>query len=50
MIALKVAALNDLDILVCDIKGAYLTDECCKRIYNISGSELGSAEGVIMIA
>ena len=49
MIALKVAALNDLDILVCDIKGAYLTDECRKIVYTIAGAEFGSEEEVIMI-
>ena len=48
-IALKVSALNDLDIPACDIKGDYLTSECRERIYTISGAEFGREEGVIMI-
>ena len=35
-IALTVAALNDLDILACDIKGDYLNAECRKIIYTIA--------------
>ena len=49
-IALTVAALNDLDILVCNIKGAYLTAECLERIYTIAGGEFGIEEGVVIIA
>ena len=47
---MTLAALNDLDILACDIKGDCLTDECRKIIYTISGAEFGSEEGVIMLA
>ena len=46
---MRISDLNDLDILECDIKGAYLTAECRKRIYNIAGSKFGSEEGVTMI-
>jgi len=49
-IALLVAALNDLDILSCDIQNAYLTADCCERIYTISGNEFGSECGTIMLA
>jgi hypothetical protein len=48
-IALTVAALNDLDILVCDIEGAYLTAECRERIYTKAGPEFGSEAGSILI-
>ena len=48
-IALTVAALNDLDILVCDIEGAYLTAKCREKIYTIAGPEFGSEQGSIMI-
>ena len=48
-IALTVAALNDLDILVCDIEGAYLTAECREKIYTIAGPEFGSERGSIML-
>ena len=46
---MTLAAMNVLDILACDIKGACLTDECRKIIHNIAGAELGSEEGVIML-
>jgi hypothetical protein len=48
-IALTVAALNDLDILVCDIEGAYLTAKCRERIYVKAGPEFGSEQDSIMI-
>jgi hypothetical protein len=44
-----VAALNDLDILVCDIEGAYLTATCRERIYVKAGPEFGSEQDSIMI-
>jgi hypothetical protein len=48
-IALTVAALNDLDILVCDIEGAYLTAKCREKVYVEAGPEFGSEAGKIMI-
>jgi hypothetical protein len=48
-IALTIAALNDLDILVCDIEGAYLTAKCRERIYTKAGPEFGSEAGTHMI-
>ena len=48
-IALTVAALNDLDILVCDIEGAYLTAQCREKIYTIAGPEFGSEQGKVMV-
>ena len=47
-IALTIAALNDLDILVCDVEGAYLTAKCREKIYTIAGTEFGSEQGSIM--
>jgi hypothetical protein len=44
-----VAALNDLDILVCDIEGAYLTATCREKVYTKAGPEFGSEAGTIMI-
>jgi hypothetical protein len=41
-IALLVAALNDLNILSCNIQNAYLTANCQERIYTIAGPEFGS--------
>ena len=48
-IALTVAALNDQDILVCDIEGAYLTVKCREKVYVEAGPEFGSEAGKIMI-
>ena len=48
-LALLIAALNDLDILACDIKNAYLTSDCREKIYIIVGPEFGSEKGKTMI-
>jgi hypothetical protein len=48
-IALTVAAMNNLDILVCDIEGAYLTAKCREKIYITAGPEFGSEQGSTMI-
>ena len=41
-IALTVAALNDLDVLACDITSAYLNAECKERIICKVGLEFGT--------
>jgi hypothetical protein len=41
--------LNDLDILACDIEGAYLTAKCQERIYVKAGPEFRSEQDSIMI-
>jgi len=46
---LLIAALNDLNVLACDIQNAYLTAKCREKIYTIAGPEFGSEEGSIMI-
>jgi hypothetical protein len=48
-IALTAAALNDLDILACDIEGASPTAKCQERIYVKAGPEFGSEQDSIMI-
>jgi len=48
-IALTVAALNDLDVLACDIQNAYLTAKCREKIWTRAGPEFGSDCGKIMI-
>ena len=48
-ISLTAAALNDLDILSCDIEGAYLTAKCRERIYVKAGPEFRSEQDSIMI-
>ena len=48
-ITLKLAALNGLDILACDIQNAYLTAKCREKIWTIAGPEFGSEEGSLTI-
>ena len=48
-ICLTIAALNDLDLLACDIQNAYLTAKCREKIYIIAGKEFGSDAGGIFI-
>ena len=43
------AALNDLDMLVCDIEGAHLTAKCREKIWITAGVEFGSEAGQTMI-
>jgi hypothetical protein len=48
-IALTIAALNDLDILACDIQNAYLTADCRERVWILAGPEFGSEAGQSML-
>ena len=48
-IALTVAALNDLQILACDIQNAYLTAPCQEMIYTTARPEFRSEAGNTMI-
>ena len=41
-IAFLLAALNGLDIKVCDIQNACLTEDCREKIYTIAVPEFGS--------
>ena len=36
-IALTIAALNDLEVMVCDIQNSYLTAKCRKKIWTPAG-------------
>ena len=47
-IALTIAALNDLSVMACDIRNAYLTAECREKIWTRAGPEFGSENGSIM--
>jgi hypothetical protein len=40
-IAFLIAALNDLDIMLCDIGNAYLNAPCCEKIWFVAGPECG---------
>ena len=48
-IALLIAALNDLEVLACDIQNAYLTAPCREKIWTVAGPEFGSEDGKNMI-
>ena len=47
-IALTLAALNDLQVMSCDIQNAYLTADCRENIWMYAGPEFGSEQGSIM--
>ena len=48
-IALTIAALNDLQVMSCDIQNAYLTAACHEKIWTYAGPEFGSEKGSIML-
>ena len=48
-IALTIAALNDLKVLSCDIRNAYLTAKCREKIWTIAGPKFGSNTGKLMV-
>ncbi len=48
-IALTIAALNDLDIMACDIQNAYLTADCREKVWILAGPEFGSEAGKNML-
>ena len=48
-IAFLVAALNELNILACDIQNAYLTANYREKIYIIAGPDFRSEAGSIML-
>jgi hypothetical protein len=48
-IALTIAALNDLDALVCDIQNTSLTADCREKVWMIAGPEFGSECGKNML-
>ena len=47
-IALMIAALNDLQVMSCDIQNAYLTADCREKIWTYAGPEFGSEQGSMM--
>ena len=49
IIALTIAALNDLDILACDIQNAYLTALCRENIWTRAGPDFGSEKFTIVV-
>jgi hypothetical protein len=47
-IAFMLAALNDLDIMACDIGNAYLNAPCREKVWFVAGPEFGSRQGTII--
>ena len=47
-IALTLAALNDLEEMLCDIQNAYLMADCREKIWMYTGPEFGLEQGSIM--
>jgi hypothetical protein len=47
-IAFLIAALNDLDILSCDISNAYLNAPCREKIWFVAGPKFGSRQGQVV--
>ena len=48
-IALTIAALNELEVMACNIQNAYLTANCREKIWTRAGPEFGSESGTIMV-
>jgi hypothetical protein len=46
-LAFLLAALNDLDIVACDVGNAYLNAPCREKIWFVAGPEFGSRQGTV---
>jgi hypothetical protein len=49
-ITLTIAALRDLQVLVCNIQNAYLTAPYREKVWTITGPEFGSEAAKTMLA
>jgi hypothetical protein len=47
-IAFLTAALNDLEIMACDVSNAYLNAPCREKIWFVAGPEFGSRQGQVV--
>jgi hypothetical protein len=47
-IAFLYAALNDLDVMSCDVSNAYLNAPCREKIWFVAGPEFGSRQGQVV--
>jgi hypothetical protein len=47
-LAFLIAALNDLDILACDVGNAYLNAPCREKVWFVAGPEFGSRQGTVI--
>ena len=47
-IAFLIAALNDLEVIACDVGNAYLNAPCREKIWFVAGPEFGSRQGSVI--
>lgn len=47
-VAFLYAALNDLDVMSCDVSNAYLNAPCREKIWFVAGPEFGSRQGQVV--
>ena len=47
-IAFLLAALNDVNIMACDVGNAYLNAPCREKAWFVAGPEFGSREGTVV--
>jgi hypothetical protein len=47
-IAFLMAALNDVDVMSCDISNTYLNAPCREKIWFVAGPEFGSRQGQVV--
>ena len=47
-LAFLIAALNDLDVMACDVGNAYLNAPCREKVWFIAGPEFGSRQGTVV--
>ncbi len=48
-LAFVIAALNDLDVMMCDIGNAYLNAPCREKIWFKGGRETGEDKGKVLV-
>jgi len=48
-LAFLIAALNDLDLLACDVSNAYLNAPCREKIWFVGGKDTGEDEGKVLV-
>ena len=46
---MNIAALNEIDIIACDIYNTYLTAHYRENIWTFAGPESGKEEGALML-
>jgi hypothetical protein len=47
-LAFLIAALNDLEIIACDVGNAYLNAPCREKVWFVAGPEFGSRQGMVV--